>query len=180
MLTLYLSLLETEQDQKRFSYIYEEYLDWMLQIAYHYLKNEDDAKDAVHEIFYDMAKSGRLAPLESEDETKAYLFVCVRNRASRMMHRRNRATTVSLSEFYNLSSEYNVEKEVATEDLKERLISYIKAMPTIYKDVLILYFVSNLTLKEIATVLDVPFKTVETRFRRGRALIKKEFGDLDI
>ena len=34
--------------------------------------------------------------------------------------------------------------------------------------------------KEIASILDVPFKTVETRFRRGRALIREKFGDLDI
>lgn len=180
MLSVYLSLLETEQDKNQFSCIYERYLDWMLQTAYHYLKNEEDAKDAVHEIFFDMAKSGCLAPVGSDDETKAYLFICIRNRASRVAEKRNKIKTVSLNEVYNLSSDYNVENEIVTDDDNERLMHYISSLPKIYKDVLCLHFVSNLTLNEIALILDVPFKTVETRFRRGRALIKEKFGDLDI
>ncbi len=180
MLSLYLSLIETEQDRKQFSDIYKEYLDWMLKTAYHYLKNEEDAKDAVHEIFYDMAKSGHLAPTGSDDETKAYLFICIRNRAARMAEKRNKIKTVSLSEIYNISSEYNVENDTVKKDDKSRLMHYINLLPKIYKDALCLYFVNGNTVKEIASILKVPFKTAETRLRRGKALIKEKFGDLDI
>lgn len=180
MLSLYLSLIDAEQDRKQFSDIYEKHLDWMLQIAYHYLKNEEDAKDAVHEIFYDMAKSGRLIPTEGDDKTKAYLFICIRNRVSRMVEKRNKIKTVSLSEIYNISSEYNLENEAMKNDDKSRLIYYISSLPKIYKDALSLYFVNDNTVKEIAYILKVPFKTAETRLRRGKALIKEKFGDLDI
>ena len=180
MLSLYLSLLETEQDKKQFSCLYETHLDWMIQISYHYLKNEDDAKDAVHEIFLDIAKSGKLPPLGSFQETRAYLFICIRNRATRIIEKRSKIKTASLNEFYNISSDYNLESDAINKDIKESLLSYISTMPNIYKDVLTLHFVSNFSLKEIASILGEPFKTIEARFRRGKMLIKEKFKDLDI
>lgn len=58
MLLLYLSLLETEEDRLKITKIYENYLDWMLKMAYHYLKNEADAEDAVNDVFLSIISGG--------------------------------------------------------------------------------------------------------------------------
>lgn len=152
----------------------------MVQIAYHYLQNEDDAKDAVHEIFLDMAKSTHAIPLETEEETKSYLFICIRNRVCRVFKKNRKIKTVNFEEYYSIASDYNIEDEIVKKDDNEQLLHYIDTLPKIYKDVLSLYFANNNTLKEIASILKMPFKTVETRFRRGRTLLKEKFEDLDI
>lgn len=180
MLLFYLSLIEAEEKRDSFTDIYNDYLDWMIQVAYHYLKNEDDAKDAVHEIFLDIINGKCVVPTVNKDETKAYLFICIRNRVWRILKSRNKIKTVNFEEYHSIASDYSVENEAIKKDDNERLLSYINALPVIYKDVLSLYFINNNTLKEISSILKVPFKTVETRFRRGRTLLKEKFEDLDI
>ena len=53
-------------------------------------------------------------------------------------------------------------------------------MNVIYKDVLTLYIKFGMSLKEIAKALNVPPKTVQTRFMRGKAILKERFGDIEI
>ena len=51
MLSFYLSTIDTDDNKAVFGRIYEEHLDWMLKIAYHFVKNESDAQDVVHDVF---------------------------------------------------------------------------------------------------------------------------------
>ncbi len=180
MLSLYLSLLETEEDRSRLTYIYQEYLDWMLQTAYHYLQNEEDAKDAVHEIFLDIIKSKSSVPIDNKDETKAYLFICIRNRVHRALKENNKIKTVNFEENYSIASDNNVEDEIISKDDSMRLLCYINTLPKIYKDVLSLHFINEVSLKEISCMLRTSNKTIETRFRRGRTLLKEKIEGLDI
>ncbi len=180
MLSLYLSLLETDEERDQLSYIYQEYLDWMIQTAYHYVKNEEDAKDVVHEIFLDIIKTKSSVPINNKEETKAYLFICIRNRAHRSLNENNKIKTVNFEEYYSIPSNDNVEDEILKRDDSRRLLCYINALPKIYKDVLSLRFVNDISLKEISCMLRTSTKTIETRFRRGRTLLKEKFEDLDI
>ncbi len=180
MLLLYLSLLETEEDRAKITKIYETYLDWMLKMACYYLENKDDAEDAVNDVFLSIIGGGCSIPIDNDDKTKSYLFICVRNSALRITKRKNTHKAVNFEELFNISAKYNLEEEVIKKCTKEILLSYINTMPPIYKDVLTLYICFNKTLKEIAQELVLPFKTVETRFRRGRAILRERFGDIDI
>ena len=51
MLLFYLSLIQNDEERVKITHIYETYLDWMLKMAFHYLKNETDAEDAVNDVF---------------------------------------------------------------------------------------------------------------------------------
>ena len=180
MLLFYLSLIETEEDRAKITKIYETHLDWMLKIAYHYLKNEADAEDAVNDVFLSIIGTDCSLPIDNEDETKQYLFICVRNSAIHIKKLKYKHKTINFDELFNISIKYNLEDEMIGKETKKTLLSYINTMSPIYKDVLTLYVSFNKTLKEIAQVLGLPFKTVETRFRRGRNILKERFGDVDL
>ncbi|MBE6673893.1 MAG: RNA polymerase sigma factor [Ruminococcaceae bacterium] len=180
MLLLYLALLETEEDRAKITKIYETYLDWMLKMAYYYLKNEDDAEDAVNDVFLSSISGGCSIPMDNENETKPYLFICIRNSAFRIKKLKSKHKTVNFDELFNLSSKYDLEDEMIEKETKKILLTCINTLPPIYKDVLTLYVGFDRTLKEIAKELVLPFKTVETRFRRGRGILKERFGDVDL
>ena len=180
MLTFYLSLITNEEDRATITRIYDTYLEWMLKTAFHYLKNETDAEDVVNDVFLSIIGGSCPVPTNDENETKAYLFICIRNAAFNLKKSNNKHKTVNYDEFFNLPTLYNLEDDVLKKDSYYEVLSFVNTMPSIYKDVLTLYISFEKSLKEISVLLNLPFKTVETRFRRGKAILKNKFGDLDI
>lgn len=180
MLQFYLSLIETEEDKANISRIYEQYLDWMFKIAYHYLRDEKDAEDAVSDVFLNIISTNSSIPMNPEKETKAYLFICIRNSVSRIQRLKAKNKAVNFDELFSLSSNINVEDNIIQKDSYETLLQFVNAMPSIYKDVLTLCIAFNRTTVEIAKILKIPYKTAETRLRRGKAILKERLGDIEI
>lgn len=180
MLALYLSMVETDEERKAISEIYNKHLDWMLKIAYHFLENEHDAEDAVNDVFLNIISQNCTIPTDDEEKCKAYLFVCIRNRAFRLKGIRRKNKSIDIKEFFGLSTHQSLEKEALDKELFDELLSFIKGMSPIYRDVILLHIVFGKSLKEIARDLSIPFKTAETRFIRGKAIIKERFGNIEI
>ena len=179
MLAFYLSLVETEEEKDQIEKVYSLYLDCMLRYAFGYLQNMEDAEDAVNDAFLNIIKSKASIPFDSEKRTKSYLFICVRNCASKIQKKNNRTITVNLEEQCNLPSSEAVESGIVDKEYKEGFVAFLNTLPEIYKDILSLYFVFEKSLKEISYLLNVPLKTVETRFKRGKDLLKKYVGDIN-
>ena len=180
MLTFYLSLITNEEDKATIARIYDTYLGWMLKIAFHYLKNDIDAEDAVNDVFLSIIGGNCTVPIHDENETKSYLFICIRNSALNLKKSNNKHKTVNYDEFFNLPTVYDLEDDVLKKDSYYEVLNFVNTMPSIYKDVLTLYISLEKSLKEISVLLNLPFETIETRFRRGKAILKNKFGDLDI
>ncbi len=180
MLLFYLSLIDSAEDRAKVTKIYEQYLDWMLKIAYHYLRNEKDAEDAVNDVFLNIISTNCAIPLSSDNDTKAYLFICIRNSVYRILELNKKHKTVDIDEFFSLSSTTNTEDEVIKKSNSEMLRHIINTLPPIYKDVLILYVNFEKTLQEVSEELGIPLKTAETRLRRAKIMLKERIGDIKI
>lgn len=53
----------------------------------------------------------------------------------------------------------------------------VLALPGKYREVIVLYYDQEMTMKEISDALALPVHTVSTRLRRARALLKKTLGE---
>lgn len=53
----------------------------------------------------------------------------------------------------------------------------VLALPGRYREVIVLYYDQEMTLKEIAELTGMPVNSVSTRLRRARALLKKALGE---
>ena len=180
MLLFYLSLLQSEEERITITKIYETYLNWMLKVAFHYLRNEADAEDAVNDVFLGLISSNCSIPIDSENETKAYLFICIRNAALKIKESKSKHKAVSYDKLFNISVKYNLEDDCFTKDSYNELLSFISTMSPIYKDVLTLRISFDKSFKEISKILNISLKTVESRFLRGKSLLKERFGNIDI
>lgn len=56
MLTFYISMLETEEQQDKFSYIYQNYVGFMYHVAKEVVKEHYLAEDVVHETFLQLIR----------------------------------------------------------------------------------------------------------------------------
>lgn len=180
MLLFYLSLIQSEEERINITRIYETYLNWMLKIAFHFLQDETDAEDAVNDVFLSLISGNSSIPTDSENETKAYLFICIRNAAFKIKKSKSKHKTVNYDELYNVSVKYNLEDDFFNKDRYNEVLSFINTMSPIYKDVLTLKLTFNKPLKEISKILNIPLKTAESRLLRGKSLLNERFGDIDV
>lgn len=176
MLALYLSMIDEPNDKEKFSEIYKAYKNRMLNEAMSILHNHALAEEAVQESFLKIAKN--ISDFsDGKGKNAALILVIVRN--------------VSLD---IIKSEHLNEKEQLNDDipdisvdilskvmLKDRyndLISAVKDLDNIYSDVLLLKIVYGYSNDEISSLLNIPKRTVETRFYRGKKILQKNLEEL--
>lgn len=73
MLTFYISMLETEEQQDKFSYIYQNYVGFMYHVAKEVVKEHYLAEDVVHETFLQLIRIIDKVHIDDELTLRAFL-----------------------------------------------------------------------------------------------------------
>lgn len=169
MITVFIAALETEYERSLFEQWYLRYRQTMYAVAYGVLHNREDAEDAVHQTFINLAEKYEKAALVPESEMKAFIIVITRNTAINL-YRRNKREAEQLTTLEDDSEP--VETDFFEQIDYEMLVQTIAALPKKYKDVLFLRFVQELSAKEVAELTGIPAETVRKRTERAKKLLK--------
>lgn len=81
MLTFYISMLETEEQQDKFSYIYQNYAGFMYHVAKEVVKEHYLAEDVVHETFLQLIRIIDKVHIDDELTLRAFLRRVTHNKA---------------------------------------------------------------------------------------------------
>jgi RNA polymerase sigma-70 factor (ECF subfamily) len=164
MIAIYLSIIDAEQDKNKFEILYTTYRKLMFYVANRIIKDQYLAEDAVHQAFIKIIEN--LDKIEDVHchKTKSYTVIIVRNNAINMYNRRKRNTTIPLEQM-----EFCIFDETCSrsEDL-DYLTKAVMKLPVIYKEVLTLKYVQELSNEEIAQTLGISEATVRKRLERAR------------
>lgn len=173
---------------------FERELTGLLPTAYRYARrlaaSADEAEDLIQE-----ASIAAFRGLETFDGThfKAWFFKIVLNTFYRT-HRRRQVATEPLEQaeealiYRQMVSSGEVPpgdpaQAVFGDLARDRVMAALDALPSEYREVCTLYFVSEMSYEEIAEVLEIPIGTVRSRLHRGRALLQKtlwEYADAKV
>jgi len=140
--------------------LYQQHGPALLAYAASLLGSRALAEDILHQVFI-----GLLSKAEQPTEARPYLFKCVRNCALNM--RRNGARMVSLDE-----QQWLVKPQGMMEAGLEVERS-LRGLPPEQREVVLMRVWGEMTLEEIATVLDVPANTVASRYRYALAKLRE-------
>lgn len=164
MIAIYLSVIDTEQDKNKFEILYTTYRKLMFYVANRILEDQHLAEDAVHQAFLKIIEN--LDKIEGVHchKTKSYIVIIVRNDAIDIYNRRKRNTTVPLEQMEFCISDETYSR---SEDL-DYLTKAVMKLPVIYKEVLTLKYVQELSNAEIAQTLGISEATVRKRLERAR------------
>jgi len=77
-----------------------------------------------------------------------------------------------------IPSEVNIEHDIDTKEMKQKLADVIQTLPQKYYDVFILHVSEQRSYQEISDILKIPLGTVGTRINRSKAYIKKKLHTL--
>ena len=76
---IYLMMIDSENDKRKFVILYEKYKYLMLKVAFDVLKDNYLAEDAVHEAFIKVSKNMEKIGDVDTRETKRYLITITKN-----------------------------------------------------------------------------------------------------
>lgn len=169
MLNIYLAMLDTDEEKSIFENLYNEYKGLMLKVAYDILGDYDLANDALHTAFLKIVTHLQKINSLSCRKTKAYLVIVIENVAKDMYNKRKKQAYVQIENLeYELSNEPNVEEDIERKAQIQMLFEKIKLLPEIYSEVLTLSYSQDLTIKQIAKVLEIKEATARKRLERAK------------
>lgn len=154
-------------DKTTFTRAVERYQNMVYRVALHSLGSRADADDAVQEVFLRLF-SARRAP-ESEEHLRRWLLRVAVNYCRDVLRSPWRRRRASLEE---LPAEPAFEQP-------EQLALYqtVMALPERYRTVLDLFYYEDLSVREIAALLEIDPSAVTTRLSRARRKLKEELGE---
>lgn len=166
---IYLQAIESTGDRAKFEAIYQAYRDFMYQVAYARLRHEQDAEDAVHDVFVKIAENiGRIEPVSAR--TKRLVVTMVDNRVTDILRVRGRHPELSYLD--------EVLPHPASEQDDEGLLaSCILRLPQQQRMVIWLKYHYGYSLREIADILGISFVWAQKVDQRAKKKLEALYAE---
>ena len=167
------ALLDEETDGIEFETFVKQHQSLMLSAAYAVLRDHHDAEDAVVNALTSIAKRFSAVSKLEPKAKRAYAARCARNCALNIYNvRARRHKNESLAETELPDRAVDGEIDSLIDKLTfEQAVECIVKLDDLYRDVLYLHYVRDMSARQIARELALNRKTVETRILRGKKLL---------
>ena len=153
---------------------------WVRGIAYSVLGDAHLAEDAAQEVCVRMVK--HLHSLEAAEAFRPWMYRMTRNVALSMAQRRERTPqpvaldTEVMREGARVSIEEMPGAALDSDESVGTILEAIHRLPDIYREVLLLKHVQELSYAEMARILNVSVKSLEVRLVRARKMLQERLG----
>jgi RNA polymerase sigma-70 factor (ECF subfamily) len=165
-------------DESAFRVLYQRHREPVYRFAYRLTSNREHAEDIAHDCFI-----GLLERPESFDpnrgELRTYLYGAVRNLANKHFRRTARDLPGGeVSEVAAPDQEMRPLTGLLQNERARAVQSAIAALPALQREALILFEYEELSLEQIAAVVEADISAVKSRLHRARQNLKKELAPL--
>lgn len=151
------------QQEEHIAYILDTYGDLLYRMSLSIVGNRADAEDMVQDTFVTYAEQAPEFPDEAHE--KQWLVKVVRNN-SLMLVRKNKNRERILSEQAEIS---------VGRDADYGILEVLDSIPEKYRTVLMLHYVEEYRVEEIAKVLHKSVSAVKMRLQRGRNMLAERY-----
>ena len=141
-------------------------LDSVYRFAYTYTKNKYDAEDVVSESIIKALNAAET--IRSPEYIKTWFYKIIANTAINNLKKKNR-----FDEFSEKENEISMEDDHSQINLQ----IILDKLEVKYREIIVLRFMEDMTIKEIAQVTGINESTVKTRLYRALEILKVEMGD---
>ena len=178
----YILAIENEDQRNFASYMFIEYEQKVFYRALQFLKNRENAEDAVQETFHRICKNIDIFMKlrENPESLKALLMTCTlnvcRTMYGKLKHRQSNIEDVPIETVQDdLSDNITLQPEdkVIQDESVRQILEHLHSLPSDYGKILILRFVDELSIDEIARILDIQPASVLSKICRARRSAQK-------
>ncbi len=153
--------MQANAQSASFERVYDAYANMLYRLAVSMLRSSDDAEDVVQNVFcryLDRAPAFR----DSEHE-KAWLLRVTINQCKDLMRRRKIRAWLPIEAL----------TEVGVREKSTPALDAVYSLPEKYKTVVVLHYLEEMSIEEIARVLSLSPSAVKMRLSRGRDMLRQ-------
>lgn len=149
----------------------ELYSDRIIRVVYLIVDDYHLAEEITQEVFVKAYKS--INSFRGESSPYTWLYRIALNLTRNALKRKSKVSFLLLNQ---------EEKDVLAEPLEEKVVRLairkkirdcIRMLPLIYREVIVLYYLDDLKISEIARVLQQPEGTVKSKLSRGKERLEE-------
>ena len=151
-------------DADAFVTLMEQHKINMYKVARSYLRNEEDIADVMQQTILDCYE--HLDTLKKTSYFKTWMTRILINNCLDIIRKNERNTNIDMLDL------------ITVQDQETDIFEFIDTLERIdekYRTILILYYVEGFKIREIAELLNMNERTVNSRLRRGRNSYKEEW-----
>lgn len=150
------------------------YTGYLLRIGYYYTKDLEKSKDLVQEVFIKLFYSN----YKEQGNMKAYIATLMANQCKDYLKSWSFRKIVVQQVFQK--EPIKVEKNrLVEQDEQEIIDTAIMQLKVKLREVIVFYYLEELTMKEIAAILQLPESTVKTRLKTAKQNLKEALRDVE-
>lgn len=146
--------------------VYERHVDNIYRLCYSYMRNPEDARDALQTTFLKLLKSGK--EFESVEHEKAWLIVTAGNTCKDLLKSWWKKHTVVLDDALT---------EEITGEENRALLEELMKLPANIRISLYLHYYEGYSSEEIGRFLKKSSGTVRGYLKKGREILRERFGE---
>jgi RNA polymerase sigma-70 factor, ECF subfamily len=155
----------------------EAYGEEIIRLCYTYVKNWSIAEDVTQEVFLTVYK--KQSQFKKRSSIKTWIYTIAINKCKdylRTWHHKNTILSEFVSKFIK-SNQVSVEEQVTQLEEQTELTAMVMELPLKYREVVLLHYYKDFSIKEISQLLGCKESTIKSRLFRARALLKVEIGE---
>ena len=148
--------------------------------ARHFLSDKEEINDALQEIFIKAYKN--IKSFDAERKFSSWLYRIAHNEFINALKRKSKKTLplIDFDVFFPFQSQKNaVSEELDRQENRKIVDEFLNRLEIKYKEPVVLYYLDDLSYREIADILHIPIGTVGVRIKRAKDIMKnysKELG----
>jgi RNA polymerase sigma-70 factor (ECF subfamily) len=177
MLLMYTAMIEEMPARTRFERIYDNYCKQMVFVAMGVLHNTQDAEDAVQNALLGIARNMQNVPEDDRIE-RAYVLTAAKNAALNLLPGKQLRDSIQDISDLPIPSTEDLFQKVLDSQNYDLLLRAMQQLESPYREVLMLIYVQEQSIKEAAKILCRKEETVKKQLQRGKtqliALCRKE------
>ena len=153
-------------DSEAFEILYYRYRNWVYNLAWRFTRNDSDSLDVLQETFTYLLDKFPGFNLGASMTT--FLYPVVKHLAMNIV-RKNRRFASGEDDLIKIpiSAEEPVEH-------RSELVVVLNVLPEEQREVLLMRFVDEMDLKEIAAALNIPTGTIKSRLHRALETLRRD------
>jgi len=154
-------------DPEAFESLYYRYRDWVYRLACRFTGNRTDALDVLQETFTYLL--GKFPGFELTSSMTTFLYPAVKHISITINSKKDRIKTDE-----DMPNEPVAATSQETELSRTELAAALAILPDQQREVLLMRFVDDMSLQEIAEALNIPLGTVKSRLHNSLCTLRSD------
>ena len=160
----------SSQDLTILAVLYQRYLDQLYGVCLKYLDGSESAKDAVMDIFEELAQK---LPKHEVTYFRGWVYTLAKNHCLMKLRSSKHIPTASFDpEHMQTAEELHLNERMEKEDQLGRLSKCIETLTDDQRTVVELFYLKNLCYKEIEKITGLQWNKVRSHIQNGRRNLK--------